>query len=386
MVEFILSEKQIEVIKNNIEFNNKLRMAQENWVILSEEEKKLVLSLVEINSKSDAKLLQEKWYNTVMDVLGLVDPTPIVDTINAISYFSQGETLFGVLTLIAAVPGYVGDAATKPVIGALKIGGNSAKELNSAMKLIETSIKTGNNTKKLEAVAKLTKLAEEPGVIGKFLKSSESWGPKVINWIDKLPAGPFKGLKNTIKDYFVLLTNAGKKSANFQKRIKVLLNQPTSQEIKRSIPFVQKYLKNTRIFKTSDITKPGFFSQVFFGGIPRLFRSSEGRGVKILMGKTKFWLGFLDYMGIGNFIGPEDLSKKLGGDESMARYMEQYQKTPKARKYYDEDFGGDISQQEVAPSEPSAENTSDGGEDSPIKSMISSLFTGQLRKTAFMGL
>ena len=382
MAEYILSEKQIGIIRNNLEFNQKLTLAQKNWENLSENEKKLVLSLVEINSKSDAKLLQEKWYNTVMDVLGLVDPTPIVDTINAISYFSQGETLFGVLTLVAAIPGYVGDVVTKPVIGALKIGGTASKELTSAMKLVETGIKTGNNAKKLEAVAKLTKLAEEPGVIGKFLKSSESWGPKVINWIDKLPAGPFKGLKNTIRDYFVLLTNAGKKSAGFQRNIKGLLLQPTSRNMKTAIPLLQKYLKDTKIFKTAEMTKPGFFSQVFFGGIPRLFRSSESRGIKILMGKTKFWLGFLDYLGIGNFIGPDELAKKLGGDENVAKYMEQYQRTPKARKYYDEDFGSDITQDEVMSSDVTTDTSSDTGDNSPIKSLVQSLFQGQLKNVA----
>lgn len=382
MAEYILSEKQIGIIRNNLEFNQKLTLAQKNWENLSENEKKLVLSLVEINSKSDAKLLQEKWYNTVMDVLGLVDPTPIVDTINAISYFSQGETLFGVLTLVAAIPGYVGDVVTKPVIGALKIGGTASKELTSAMKLVETGIKTGNNAKKLEAVAKLTKLAEEPGVIGKFLKSSESWGPKVINWIDKLPAGPFKGLKNTIRDYFVLLTNAGKKSAGFQRNIKALLRTPTSGKMKTTIPLLQKYLKDTKIFKTAEMTKPGFFSQVFFGGIPRLFRSSESRGIKILMGKTKFWLGFLDYLGIGNFIGPDELAKKLGGDENVAKYMEQYQRTPKARKYYDEDFGSDITQDEVMSSDVTTDTSSDTGDNSPIKSLVQSLFQGQLKNVA----
>jgi hypothetical protein len=378
MAQIIITEKQLQLINNKIILEEKIALATKNWKNLSNNEKKLVISLVEINSPSNAKLLQEKWYNTVMDVLGLVDPTPIVDTVNAISYFSQGETLFGVLTLIAAVPGYVGDAVTKPVIGALKIGNVAGKELKVALDMAKVG-------KTAEASAKLAELAKDPGIIGKFLRSAESWGPSVMGWIDKLPAGPFKGMKNTIKDYFALLTSAASKSSRFQKEVKALLSSPTATNMKTSIPLLQKYLKDTSIFKTAAITKPGFFSQVFFGGIPRLFRSAEGRGIKILMGKTKFWLGFLDYLGIGNFIGPEELSRKLGGDDVLANKMEDYQKTPEAKEYYNEDFKDSDTQQTSTPP-PAADTTSDvetTGND-PLQSFLQRLFKGTAENAAFL--
>ena len=378
MAQFVFTEDQLKVIKNRIILEEKIDLAKNNWGNLSKSEKNMVIALVEVNSPSDAKLLQEKWYNTVMDVLGLVDPTPIVDTINAISYFSQGETLFGILTLIAAIPGYVGDIVTKPVIGALKIGNTAGKELKVALDMATVG-------KTVEASAKLAELAKDPGVIGKFLRSAESWGPKVTSWIDKLPAGPFKGMKNTIKDYFALLTSAASKSSKLQREVKALLNAPTKSNMVKSIPMLQTYLKDTSIFKTADLTKPGFFSQVFFGGIPRLFRSSEGRGVKILMGKTKFWLGFLDYLGIGNFIGPEELSKHLGGDDAMASKLEQYQQTPKAKEYYDEDFKNSEGQQQNTQQQNTQQQN--GGNSTgvdPLQSLISKLFMGAAEKAAFL--
>jgi hypothetical protein len=378
MAQIVITEEQLQVIKNRITLEEKIDLAKKNWDNLSKSEKKMVIALVEVNSPSNAKLLQEKWYNTVMDVLGLVDPTPIVDTVNAISYFSQGETLFGVLTLIAAVPGYVGDAVTKPVIGALKVGNAAGKELKVALDLAK-----GGKT--AEASAKLAEVAKDPGIVGKFLRGAEGWGPKVMNWIDKLPAGPFKGLKNTIKDYFALLTSAATKSSKFQKGVKSLLTNPSSINMVEKIPQLQRYLKDTSIFKAADMTKPGFFSQVFFGGIPRLFRSSEGRAIKILMGKTKFWLGFLDYLGIGNFIGPEELAKHLGGDEAMANKLEQYQQTPQAKEYYDEEFkdveGG---QQSTLPQNTQQQSKESPTGTDPFQSLIKKIFTGTAEKAAFL--
>jgi hypothetical protein len=376
MSEIIINEKQFELIQDLITKEENLKLAEQNWKKFSKKEKLMVIALIEVNSPSNAKLLQEKWYNTVMDVLGLVDPTPIVDTVNAISYFSQGETLFGVLTLIAAVPGYVGDLVTKPVIGALKIGNTAGKELKVALDMAKDG-------KTAEAIPKLAELAKDPGIIGKFLRSAESWGPKVTSWIDKLPAGPFKGMKNTIKDYFALLTSAASKSSKFQREVKALLNAPTASNFTKSIPMLQSYLKNTSIFKTADLTKPGFFSQVFFGGLPRLFRSSEGRGVKILMGKTKFWLGFLDYLGIGNFIGPEELSKHLGGDDAMASKLEQYQQTPKAKEYYDKDFRNSEGQQQQGQQQTQQQSTStQTTKSNPIGDFFKSVLGGEATAAA----
>jgi hypothetical protein len=85
-------------------------------IILTERQ----LELITDNISNEKKVVNEAWYNTVMDVLGIADPTGIVDIVNGISYFSQGDHLFGLLSLISAIP-YAGDVVAKPVLGALKL-------------------------------------------------------------------------------------------------------------------------------------------------------------------------------------------------------------------------------------------------------------------------
>jgi hypothetical protein len=218
-------------------------------------------------------------------------------------------------------------------------------------------------------------MAEKPGFIGQFLQSAESWAPKINTFIDKIPAGPFKGMKNIIKDYFTLLGNAGKKSNTLQKMVKDALKRPSKANLSKKIPTIQKYLKDTKIFNLTDMSKPGFLTNTFFGGLPRLFRSPEGRGIKILMGKTKWWLGFLDYIGIGNFIGPEELSNKLGGDDEMAKKMEEYQKTDEAKKNYKEDVGTTETTQQTTTKTDTTQSNSD-----PIQNFLSTAFGSALNK------
>lgn len=71
------------------------------------------------------KPLTEAWYNLLGDIIGTFDPTGIVDTANAISYFSQGKKTFALLSLISAIPGM--DFITKPFMVGGKIVGGASK-------------------------------------------------------------------------------------------------------------------------------------------------------------------------------------------------------------------------------------------------------------------
>ena len=48
--------------------------------------------------------MKSRWYNTLLDVVGIVDPTGAADAINAVSYFRQGDMLYGMLSLISVIP------------------------------------------------------------------------------------------------------------------------------------------------------------------------------------------------------------------------------------------------------------------------------------------
>lgn len=344
-------------------------------IIIRKEQLEKIKNSISEQNENEKEIVNEAWYNTAMEVIGLVDPTPITDTINAVSYFSQGNTLFGVLSMVSALPFYVGDFVAKPVMGALKMGSKSTKELDKALKLAKTD--------KVAATEILQKLAQEPGPVGSFLQKAGGqggWANKVNKFLDELPFGPFKGMKNTIKDYFSLLGKASEKSIRLSSNIKALLKSPTTKNLQVGIPMLKDFVKNSKIVDPAALTKPGMFNQVFFGGLPRFFRSPEGRRVRILMQKTKWWLGFLDYIGLGNWVGEEEVIKKLGSEAEFNKALEKYQKTPEAKKYYEESLlGGEQTQPQPQPQpekQPDSKNAG-GGEDY-LANMLRNMLVGRL--------
>jgi hypothetical protein len=339
------------------------------------------LALIKVNTLSEhrdenGELINEAaWYNTAMDVLGIFDPTPIIDIVNATSYFIQGDTLFGVLSIVGAIP-YAGDFVAKPVLGALKVGGPSVKALESAIKLSRGAAVGSKEYK--AATETIEQLAKQPGVIGTFLqKMGGSFGDKVIKTIDEIPAGPFKGMKNTIKSYFQLLSNAGKKGTMFQKRAGVLAkNFQKGTATVKDVELLKNYLKTQKVFNPATLTKPGFFTNVFFGGIPRLFRDPSQRRLRILMQSTKWWLGFLDYIGVGNWVGAEELVNKMG-DKNFTKKVDEYNQTPEAKQNFEDQFGSEGMEGQTNNQQNTSSTTSTPDLD-PLAKFLRGLLTGQL--------
>jgi hypothetical protein len=335
-------------------------------IIINESQLKVIVSELKKNDKNNI-LTEAEWYNLVGDIVGIFDPTGIVDIVNGISYFSQGDHLFGLLSLISAIP-YAGDVVAKPVMGALKIGSTAGKELKVALDLAKVG-------KTAEASASLAKLAKEPGVIGKFLQGAKGWAPKVAETVERLPGGPLKGFKNMILDYLKLLENAGAKSVEFQAKAGNLSKYiGLAAKPEKNIMALQAMLKNDKIF--TDLSKTGTLSNIFLGGAPRLFGN---RRLRILMRQTKFWLGFLDFVGLGNFVGPEEIASKLGGEENVKKKMEEYTKTPQAQQYAKEDFAeqeGTIPQIPSTSQQQSKSTSTSGG--NGIEHLIKGIFSSQL--------
>lgn len=351
MAEIIITERQLQLIKER--------------------------TLSEYTDENGELINEAAWYNTVMDVLGIIDPTPVVDIINATSYFIQGDTLFGILTIVGAIP-YAGDAVAKPVLGALKIGGPSVKALEGSIKVLSKGAAVGSKEYKA-ATATLEKLAQEPGVIGGFLKKlGGPFGDKIIKTIDEIPAGPFKGMKDTIKTYFQVLSNAGKKSAMFQKQAGALAKsfQKGTATVK-DVELLKNFLKTEKVFNPATLSKPGFFTNVFFGGIPRLFRSPEQRRLRILMQSTKWWLGFLDYIGLGNWVGAEELAKKMG-DENFMKKVEEYNQTPEAKKNFEDQFGSESMEGQNNNQQGSSSSSTSTPDVDPFAKWLRNLLMGQL--------
>jgi hypothetical protein len=62
------------------------------------------------------------------------------------------------------------------------------------------------------------------------------------------------------------------------------------------------------------------------------------------MRKTKWYLGLLDFLGIANFVGPDELQKQLG-DSKFEQSITDYNNTPEAQQYVQEDFGSEAEAQ-----------------------------------------
>jgi hypothetical protein len=228
----------------------------------------------------------------------------------------------------------------------------------------------------------IAKLAKEPGPVGTFLQKAggpNGWAGKVNNFLSEIPAGPFKGMKNTIMDYFTLLGRAGSKSKGVSGLAKSLeADLKAGKAGVKEIQDLINLIKTEKVFDVASLTKPGFFSQTFFGGIPRLFRSPEGRRIKIMMQQTKWWLGFLDYIGIGNWVGESEVIKKLGSSEEMAKALEQYQNTPESKRFFEESFNQEQNPLKPTPNLTSSDSskTEDGLD--PFAKFLKNIFVGQL--------
>jgi len=339
-------------------------------IIISEEQ---LLNIQELILKENKiQLSESEWYNTVGDILGLIDPTPTIDFINGLSYISQGDYLFGLLSLISAVP-YFGDAVAKPVTGALKIGGAATKEIQVALK----AAKAGDFIKSEKI---LTKLAGKPGVVGNFVRTSEGWVPKVKNVIDRVPFGPFSGLRNTVNTWFELFANASKNSKGIAKTAGNLASKMTSTISKEEkVMLLSSFLKDakaTGFFNAANFSKSPKSFMNLWGGMPRLFGNANARA---LVRKTKFWLGFLDYIGLGNFVGPDEVAAALGGEDAMKKKFDEYLATPEAARNFQDDFGGtQAPSQQPTPQTTSSSSGGRTGAQSMFKGIFGSMLTDAL--------
>lgn len=374
MAEIIIKESQLSLIEGELVKQSKMKLAEENWSKFTNEEKEFVVEFLKVVYPKKSKLIKEHWLNTVGDIVGIFDPTGVVDLINGISYLTQGDYLFGFLSIVSAIP-YAGDLVAKPVMGALKVGAPSAKALETVMK----TAKAGDMAK---ASADLAKIAGTGGVTGTFVKGMEKIGPKMIDMVERVPGGfVTKGLKNTIIGWIELFSKAGKESkiarqvtGNLASRMGRMAPNVAVKELEA----LSKAIKSSPGLFTGYRTTKGLFSwKTVFGGMPQLI--GRNKSVRALMRQSKWWLGFLDYIGLGNWVGPDELAEQLGGEEAMRSKMEEYNKTPQAKKNFEDQYGApDEVQPDKSNTQSKSSNTGTNVDTDPFAKMIRGMFTGSL--------
>ena len=373
MVEIIIKESQLKLIKGELAKQSEMRLAEEKWNKFSDEEKEFVVEFLKAAYPKKTKLIKESWYNTLGDIVGIFDPTGVVDLVNGISYISQGENLFGFLSIISAIP-YAGDVVAKPVMIALKLRKPSAKALEAVMK----TAKAGDTAK---AAADLSKLAATGGITGTFVKGIEKIAPSIKSVIERVPGGFLtSGIKKTILGWLDLFGKAGKEvkiakqvTGNLASRMARMAPDVAVKELE----ILSKAIKSSSGVFTGYRTTKGLFSwKTVFGGMPQLM--GRNKSVRALMRQSKWWLGFLDYIGLGNFVGPDELSEKLGGEDAMQRKMEEYNKTPDAKKNFEDQYGSERTESQTDNRQNTSSSTISKPDIDPLAKFFRNLVMGQV--------
>jgi hypothetical protein len=317
------------------------------------------------------QLLNEAWWNTIGDVVGIFDPTGIVDLVNGLDYIRQGDYFFGFLSMIAIIP-YVGDVIAKPIMGVSK-GSKAMRGVNQAMSLVKKGGSTAEASKILADAGKSSPL------FSKLLNTSISWGGKLKQIVDRIPGGKLTGgLRKTIMDWIDLFIGAGRQrknvtkvTTNFAKKVKSADPKTATalmKELKGSLS------KSSRTFRDFKITDPGFMSKYVWPGL-----SFRNRNLMALMRRTKFYAGLLDYIGVANFVGPEELSKEMG-EENLRNKMIEYSNTKEGKQNWGEDMSSmtpEQTQTNVQTQSPTSKQNN-SVDDDPFSKMLKNMITGQL--------
>lgn len=170
MTNIILNESELKLRMAQIYKEEKLLQIKETWETFSKNEKVFVLEFYKAMNP-ESKILQEsKWYNWVGDIIGFIPGLELVNVINGVSYWKQGEKLFAILSFLAGVPGL--GFVLGPVKVLLKGGGAVAKGFKGAVAMGDA--------------VKLAQLGSKSGVIGKLIGGVGSWGVKLFTMLEKL--------------------------------------------------------------------------------------------------------------------------------------------------------------------------------------------------------
>jgi hypothetical protein len=296
--------------------------------------------------------------------VGIFDPTGLVDLVNGVSYVKQGDYIFGFLSMVSAVP-YIGDVAAKPLLGSLKLGKPVTKTLDTALKLSKAG-------KTAEAVKIIEDLSKTSSITKKFVDSVVKWGPKLKEIITKLVGSNklTKGLSKLLNDWVELFLSAAQRSQVSRYAIGKLAKKGTNLTSKE-IMTLKDSLKGSGLFKGYKMSDPGLTYKFFNLTSGYLWRNPS---LRALATKTKTWLGFLDFLGLGNFVGPDELSKTMDENEINQKFQD-YLKTPQAQEYVKSDFPDDLPPVQTASVATKSDNNSTTSNSSdPLSFLIKNIF------------
>ena len=342
-------------------------------------EKQLALITKDQTLKNVASINESEWYNTVGDIAGIFDPTGVVDLVNGVSYWNQGDKLFALLSWVSVIP-YVGDVLAKPVVGVLKVGGKATRAFKGA-------VVAGDAVK----IAETAKVAGGP--IAKMVEKAPTWGGRLLEIlktaVGKVPGigGPlvraveeFVGIFIKASKEIKLPTNIsrGGKIINVEKGLSSLEKQTLMKSLEKEQGKLFRGHKDVRNSWLKYMKSDATLGQKMWAGVPRLFGGNPA--TRSLMRRTKTYLGFLDWLGFGNFVGPDELLQQIPNAEQK---WNEYSNTPEAQKTWNQEMGEVLPNQNMGQSSgPSFNPPSSTSGSDPIQGFMSDIFGGQLRNAA----
>lgn len=301
-------------------------------LVITEKQLELLVNQIQEGAINEEQLNEDTWMNDVASVVGLIDPTGIVDFLNGVSYLYQGDYLFGVLSMISVFP-FFGDAIAKPIMGSLKVAGKGVRFADDALRLAKAG-------KTAEATKLLRQAGTKSDDIQRLIGFSDKWGQKVLDTVDAIPGSKMAPrAKKLVSDYVDLFrsANATKQTVKVAGKVDDLVAKfpkLTPKEQIANLNQIRKAFADVKGFKSFQLTNPGFMSTIA-GGVPRFWGN---RSVRSLMNRSKWYLGFLDFIGLGNFVGPDELDQEMGKSEVEDK-LQEYSQTDESKKLWSEDFG-----------------------------------------------
>jgi hypothetical protein len=329
-----ISENNFKKQVTQIYWEETLSILDEKWSKFDKVDKLLVLETLKTIYPEKSNLINEsKWYNTLGDIAGIFDPTGVIDLLNGFSYWKQDEKFYAILSWISVIPG-LGDLIAKPVVGLMKMGGESVRLFKAAT--------VANDAVKLGKAAK-----EAGGPIKEFVRTSPTWGSKLLD-IMRASAGkiPYIGPRflRLLEEYVELFTKGSKEMGASEKLFAKTAGKALSEVEKETL---LKQLAKEAEFKGFTNYGTGKNSWLSFwksdasawkkinAGFPRLFGGNPA--TRSLMKRTKWYAGLLDNLGIVDFEQPEEIVNRI---PNLDQKIEEYNQTPEALDNFMSDFGG----------------------------------------------
>ena len=363
-------------------------------LILNEQQFRKKINQIYLEEKRNLISEDDTWFNTALDVIGIIDPTGIADLSNAVIRYKNANSwddyLFAFLSLVSAIP-YFGDVVAKPLMG--------AAQFSKIPRSVKKSMELANLGKTTDAVKLLEQAANSNTLIDKLVKAAINWADKLKYAIDAIPFKKLSGGgRKMIKDWLDLFINVGKKRATLKTTTLAKAAQVAQAADPQTATKILKVFNNelakglsksTKLDRLKNVSflKPwssGWMAKYVWPGATfgLIYRNRELTG---LINRTKFYWGFVKFLQqtLGSFI-PDNVSINLlpnyVSENELDSKFKEYLNSPEGQKYWDEDMQGasipSKSQlsQEASQSKPSTINLSKISND-PILSLIDDIFS-----------